>query len=92
MRSALFSLIVSLAAIACVPHAQAEPRLALVIANGAYAGGLDPLANPVNDGKLVAATLTKLGFTVTLVSDADQKVMKRAVSDFGEALGDAGLQ
>jgi uncharacterized caspase-like protein len=70
--------------------ASAEPRLALVIANGAYAGGLDPLANPVNDGKLIAGTLQKLGFIVTLVTDADQKKMKRAVSDFGEALGDAG--
>jgi uncharacterized caspase-like protein len=71
-------------------QASAEPRLALVIANSAYAGGLDPLANPVNDGKLIAGTLQKLGFTVTLVTDADQKKMKRAVSDFGEALGDAG--
>jgi hypothetical protein len=59
-------------------HASAEPRLALVI------------ANPVNDGKLVAGTLQKLGFTVTLVTDVDQKKMKRAISDFGEVLKDAG--
>jgi uncharacterized caspase-like protein len=79
-----------LAAVMAPLHASAEPRLALVIANGAYAGGLDPLANPVNDGKLIAGTLQKLGFSVTLVTDADQKKMKRAVSDFGEALGAAG--
>lgn len=70
--------------------ALAEPRLALVIANGAYAGSLDPLANPVNDGQLISATLQKLGFTVTLVQDVDQKGMKRAISEFGDALGAAG--
>ena len=71
-------------------NASAEPRLALVIANGAYEDGLPRLANPVNDGKLITATLQKLGFTVTLVSDVDQKDMKRAVSQFGDALGKAG--
>lgn len=70
--------------------ALAEPRLALVIANSAYNGGMDPLANPVNDGKLIAATLQKLGFAVTLVTDADQKAMKRAIADFGGALEGAG--
>jgi uncharacterized caspase-like protein len=70
--------------------AKAEPRLALVIANGAYEDGLPPLANPVNDGKLVAATLKKLGFAVTLVENVDQKGMKRAIAQFGDALGAAG--
>ncbi|MBL8709084.1 MAG: caspase family protein [Rhodospirillaceae bacterium] len=70
--------------------ASAEPRLALVVANGAYVGGLDPLTNPANDGKLIAATLQKLGFEVTLVQDVDQKGMKRAISEFGDALMDAG--
>ena len=87
VRSALLLMAILVAALA---PAKAEPRLALVIANSAYAGGLDPLANPVNDGKLVAATLTKLGFKVTLVSDIDQKGMKRAISEFGDALGAGG--
>ena len=65
---------------------KAEPRFALVIANSSYSGGLDPLANPVNDGRLISDTLSKLGFTVTFISDADQKAMKRAISDFGDAL------
>lgn len=90
VRAARHALMVMAIFVASLSPALAEPRLALVIANGAYEGGLDPLANPVNDGNLVAGTLQKLGFTVTLVTDADQKVMKRAVSDFGEALGDAG--
>lgn len=83
-------LVLSLSILASGGLAQAEPRLALVVANGAYGGGMDPLANPVSDGKLIAATLQKLGFTVTLVTDADQKKMKRAVADFGEALEGAG--
>lgn len=70
--------------------AQAEPRLALVIANGAYADGLPRLVTPVNDGKLMAGTLQKVGFTVTLVSDVDQKEMKRAIRQFGDALQKAG--
>lgn len=90
MKRVIAPLFAAVAILAMMVPAQAEPRLALVIANSAYAGGLDPLANPVNDGKLIASTLQKLGFTVTLVTDADQKKMKRAVSDFGEALGTAG--
>ncbi|MBI2256209.1 MAG: caspase family protein [Proteobacteria bacterium] len=86
-----FRVFVSAALLCCAAlPALAEPRLALVIANGAYDGGLDPLANPVNDGKLIASTLQKLGFAVTLVTDADQKVMKRAIADFGGALEGAG--
>lgn len=70
--------------------ARAEPRLALIIANSAYTDDMPPLPNPVNDGKLIAATLQKLGFSVTLVSDVDQKGMKRAISQFGDALTVAG--
>lgn len=83
-----FLLALSIASTAGI--AKAEPRLALIIANGAYEDGLPPLANPVNDGKLVAATLKKLGFSVTLVENVDQKGMKRAISQFGDALGAAG--
>jgi uncharacterized caspase-like protein len=82
--------ILSLSIASTAGMAKAEPRLALVIANGAYEDGLPPLTNPVNDGKLVAATLKKLGFAVTLVENVDQKGMKRAISQFGDALGAAG--
>lgn len=40
-----------------------RPRLAFVIGNSDY-GSINKLRNPVNDGKLVSATLKKLNFTV----------------------------
>jgi formylglycine-generating enzyme required for sulfatase activity len=67
---------------------QAESRVALVIGNGAYANG--PLINPASDARLVDETLKELGFHVILRVDADQKEMKRAIKDFGAALGDGG--
>ena len=42
-----------------------ERRVALVIGNGAYAFGA--LKNPPNDARAVAAKLTALGFSVTLL-------------------------
>jgi formylglycine-generating enzyme required for sulfatase activity len=68
----------------------AEPRVALVIANGDYGGDIGSLKNPVNDGKLIAASLQKVGFKVSLVTNGDQRKMKQAMLDFGQALSDAG--
>jgi uncharacterized caspase-like protein len=62
-----------------------ESRVALIIANAAYQN-TSPLKNPVNDGKLMAATLEGLGFQVTLATDLDGKAMKRAMLEFGRAL------
>lgn len=70
--------------------AVAEPRIALVIANADYEGSLPPLANPANDGKLIAQRLKSVGFQVTLLTDASQKEMKLAVRKFGDALAAAG--
>ncbi|WP_303980741.1 SUMF1/EgtB/PvdO family nonheme iron enzyme [Dongia mobilis] len=70
--------------------AQAAPRVALVIGNGAYGDAIGDLANPVRDADLIAAALTEIGFSVTIVLDADQKAMKRAISDFGRRLVEAG--
>lgn len=49
--------------------ARAEGRVALVIGNAAYSG-LQPLANPVNDAEGMAQALERVGFEVTLVTDA----------------------
>jgi formylglycine-generating enzyme required for sulfatase activity len=87
MRRVLFSLLLILAA--AMP-AVAEPRIALVIGNSKYSGDLPKLANPANDAELMAATLKKLGFQVNEVQDADLNQMKRAISDFGTRLGNAG--
>jgi carboxyl-terminal processing protease len=70
--------------------AQAEPRVALVIGNSNYGSDIGKLPNPVNDAALMAQALQQTGFTVIKVTDADQKQMKRAISDFGDKLAQAG--
>jgi formylglycine-generating enzyme required for sulfatase activity len=70
--------------------ASAEPRIALIIANGTYGGDIGSLKNPVSDGKLMSEALKKVGFTVILVTDGDQRMMKKSLNDFSEALAKAG--
>jgi formylglycine-generating enzyme required for sulfatase activity len=70
--------------------AWAEPRVALVIGNGAYGTELGRLANPAADAALMAETLRGIGFDVISLIDANQKSMKRAISDFGQRLMAAG--
>ena len=52
-------------------------RVALVIGNSQYATA--PLRNPVNDATDMATALRQVGFTVTLLTDADQQRMEEAV-------------
>jgi hypothetical protein len=63
---------------------EARNRVALVIGNSAYARA--PLANPVNDAKLIAAKLKAQGFEVFASYDASQRDMKRAVQTFAATL------
>ncbi|WP_157267826.1 caspase family protein [Azohydromonas aeria] len=63
-----------------------EQRVALVIGNAAYRS--DPLDNPVNDAKLVAAGLRKAGFDVALRQDLDRAALLQALRDFGNRLGE----
>lgn len=75
-----------LIALAAMP-ARAAERIALVIGNGDYSGKvLARLANPTNDAALIADTLERAGFDVTLVMNADLRTMKRAVSGFAKRL------
>jgi len=71
--------------------ASAEQKIALVIGNSAYPSAA--LKNPVNDAKAMAAKLGSLGFEVILRTDASQRDMTRAVSQFGQKLkgGSVGL-
>jgi len=62
----------------------AEERIALVIGNSAYK--TLPLSNPVNDASDIAHVLSTLGFSVTKKLNADQRQMKKAISEFGKAL------
>ncbi|RJG45628.1 peptidase [Mesorhizobium sp. DCY119] len=60
--------------------AQAERRAAIVVGNGEYK--FAPLTNPKNDAKLIASTLTELGFDVLLFYD----VNKAAGKDLQDAI------
>src|SRR5919198_2212190 len=66
-----------------------EARIALLIGNSKYKE--QPLKNPANDAKAMAATLKELGFDVTLVTDASAKQMERAVLEFGLKLRKGGV-
>ncbi len=67
---------------------EARNRVALVIGNSAYTRA--PLANPVNDAKLMAARLKEQGFEVFASYDASQRDMKRAVQTFAATLRQRG--
>ena len=67
----------------------ANARTALVIGNGAYTN-LSALANPGNDARDMASSLTELGFEVQLLVDASHESIEEAVLDFGEKLHKGG--
>lgn len=67
----------------------AAGRTALVIGNSAYPTA--PLKNPVNDATDMAAALKRLGFEVTLVTNASLQQMEEAVRAFGLALRHGGM-
>lgn len=77
-----------LVALFAVGTAAAQDRIALVIGNSNYSEG--PLPNPVNDARLIAATLREVGFDVVEQLDADENTMERAIQDFGDRLESAG--
>lgn len=61
----------------------AESRNALLIANDRYSSLLGSLSNPVKEAKNLKKTLEKLGFTVTLLENADIGEMEKNVEKFG---------
>ena len=72
-----------------------EKRIALIIGNGAYKN-VSPLTNPPNDARLMAQTLSAVGFNLVggkALIDADKATIERAIRDFGRALtsGAVGL-
>jgi hypothetical protein len=95
MTSRVFALVAFIIGATVLPWPKAdaetgEQRIALVIANSNYGDGLGMLPNPIKDGALIAESFKSVGFAVTLVTDADQKTMKRAIGEFGEQLAAAG--
>jgi uncharacterized caspase-like protein len=61
--------------------AQKEARVALVIGNGAYQHA-EPLKNPVNDARAMAATLKSAGFEVILRENATRRTFVEALHEF----------
>jgi hypothetical protein len=66
-----------------------EPRVALVIGNGAYADG--SLANPVNDARDMAATLRQLGFEVLSGENQNFRQMEGLIREFGRKIRSGGV-
>jgi uncharacterized caspase-like protein len=64
-------------------------RIALVIGNGSYKSS--PLKNPLNDANDMADVLRKLGFSVQLKINADQRSMEVSIRTFGKKLRSGGI-
>ena len=74
----------------CQP-AFAEKRVALVLGNSAYQNA-PPLANPVNDGSVIAAKLKEAGFDVVdSRHDLSASQTRRALRDFEDNARDADI-
>lgn len=71
--------------------ALAEPRIALIVGNGAY-NTVTQLDNPVPDAELMAQALRQKGFQVTMVTDAGQGALNQAIAQFGRDLRAAGRE
>ena len=82
----LFAFVASLMASMCL-HGAA--RHALVVGNGQY-DHLDPLPNPPNDAVLIRDALSKVGFQVTMLVNANRRDMDREAKAFATRLDDAG--
>ncbi len=70
--------------------AEAGPRVALVIGNGAYTGAA-ALANPVRDAEAIAASLAALGFEVHTAADVDHRATIAAIDAFSERINGAEI-
>ena len=78
-----FVLAAALLLLVCQP-ALAEKRVALVLGNSAYQNA-PPLANPVNDGAVIAATLKGAGFDVVdSRHDLTALETRRALREFAD--------
>lgn len=78
------------AALAVWAEPAASPRYALVIGNSDYQQRGWQLANPANDARLMADTLSGVGFTVDLVLNATEDQMEMAFAAHGARLKAGG--
>jgi hypothetical protein len=71
-------------------RAEAQNRVALVVGNSAYTK-VPSLPNPAHDAQDVSAALTRLGFAVKTVTDADFDSMRRSLLEFGRTARNADM-
>ncbi|WP_159011737.1 caspase family protein [Bradyrhizobium sp. S69] len=83
-RAARFGLALLALVIAYPAQSRADNKIALVVGNSDYRT-VGKLTNPVNDAADMAASLTRLGFTVTHLDDLDFNGFRRALIEFGNA-------
>jgi uncharacterized caspase-like protein len=75
----------------CAQPAFAEKRVALVLGNSAYQNA-PALANPINEGSVIAAKLTEAGFDVVdSRHDLSASQTPRALRDFEDNARDADI-
>jgi uncharacterized caspase-like protein len=86
MKCSVFTFLICL--FLSVPTFAATPRVALVIGNSDYA--IQPLENPVNDARLMAETLKRVGFEVIHYENLNFRDFSRAVVKFSRTLRAAG--
>src|ERR1700759_1145947 len=92
-RFGLLVWLAGLSAMLCAAPAAAEKRVALVIGNSAYRN-VTPLDNPSKDAKLMADTLSAIGFTLVggaAQLDLDKDAMAEIVQRFGRDLDGADV-
>jgi uncharacterized caspase-like protein len=82
MRAILLILSFMIATALSAAPGHAQNRVALVIGNSAYRN-VAVLPNPQNDAADMAASLKRLGFSVTSLHDATFDAMRRALVQFG---------
>ncbi len=72
------------------PIASPKNPHALIIGNAAYPGS-SRLDNPINDAKAIEQKLKSMGFTVTVVTDANRQRLVQAMSQFRKTASNADL-
>jgi uncharacterized caspase-like protein len=87
----LVAAILGLLLLVAISPVRAEKRIALVIGNKDYRASVGPLANPLNDIRLVGDALRSVGFEVLKpLENATRDDMLSAIYRFASALKDAG--
>jgi uncharacterized caspase-like protein len=71
------------------PAPAGERRVALVIGNSAYKSS--PLRNPVRDARAISRALAEAGFKVSVLENASETGMRRAIRAFGDELAAGGV-